>query len=254
MIHHRRAVLISDLHLCESRPDLVRAFYAFLDDVASQHEALFILGDFFEYWVGDDATTPLHDDIARRLKRLSETTAIYLMVGNRDFALGNHYAKRCNATLLPDSTPVQFGDQTWLLSHGDRLCTDDRSYQRYRAVIQSPLVLGTLRRLPLAWRLKLAERLRKASKDRNRTDVPRYIDVNEKAVKRVLKGTQHAGLIHGHTHMADWHRIAADDEPDRERLVMGDWDKVGWYLRFDQDEKTLNRFSVNQLEFGTGSF
>ncbi|HET8903674.1 MAG TPA: hypothetical protein VFN16_06750, partial [Saccharospirillum sp.] len=89
-------------------------------------------------------------------------------------------------------------------------------------------------------------------KDRNRMDLPRYIDVNQKAVKRVLKGTQHAGLIHGHTHMADWHSIAADDEPVRERLVMGDWDKVGWYLRFDQDEKTLNRFSVNQLEFGRG--
>lgn len=249
MIHHRRAVLISDLHLCESRPDLVRAFYAFLDDVASQHEALFILGDFFEYWVGDDASTPLHDDIARRLNRLSETTAIYLMVGNRDFALGKHYTKRCNATLLPDPTPVQFGDQTWLLSHGDRLCTDDRGYQRYRAVIQSPLVLGTLRHLPLAWRLKLAERLRKASKDRNKTDAPRYIDVNQKAVRRALRGTQHAGLIHGHIHMADWHMIAADDESVRERLVMGDWDTMGWYLQFEQNVKTLNRFSITQLKF-----
>lgn len=252
MIHYRRAVLISDLHLCESRPDLVRAFYAFLDDVASQHEALFILGDFFEYWVGDDASTPLHDDIARRLHRLSETTAVYLMVGNRDFALGEHYAKRCKATLLPDPTPVQFGDQTWLLSHGDRLCTDDRGYQRYRAIIQSPPVLGTLRRLPLAWRLRLAERLRKASKNRNKTEAPRYIDVNQKAVERLLNGTRHAGLIHGHTHMADWHTITANDEPVRERLVMGDWDKMGWYLRFEEDEKTLNRFSVTQLKFGQG--
>lgn len=250
MIHHRRAVLISDLHLSESRPDLVRAFYAFLDDVASQEEALFILGDFFEYWVGDDATTSLHDEIARRLHQLSETTAVYLMVGNRDFALGYHYAKRCNATLLPDPTPVQFGTQTWLLSHGDRLCTDDRGYQRYRAIIQSSAVLGTLRRLPLAWRLALAERLRKASKDRNRTAAPHYIDVNQKAVKRALKGTRHAGLIHGHTHMADWHRISDDNEPDRERLVMGDWDKLGWYLKFEQNCKTLNRFSIAQLAFG----
>lgn len=252
MIHHGRAVLISDLHLSESRPDLVRAFYAFLDDVASQYEALFILGDFFEYWVGDDASTPLHDDIAVRLDRLSETTAVYIMVGNRDFALGSHYAKRCNATLLPDPTPVQFGDQTWLLSHGDQLCSDDRGYQRYRAIIQSPLVLGTLRRLPLSWRLKLAERLRRASKDRNRADAPRYVDVNQKAVRRLLKGTPHAGLIHGHTHMADWHIVSADDEPVRERLVMGDWDKMGWYLRFEQDGKTLNRFSVAQLKFGQG--
>lgn len=250
MIQHRRAVLISDLHLSESRPDLVRAFYAFLDDVASQHQALFILGDFFEYWVGDDAATPLHNDIARRLRDLSETTAVYLMVGNRDFALGKEYTEYCNATLLPDPTPVQLGAQTWLLSHGDRFCADDRGYQRYRAVIQSPLVLGTLRRLPLAWRLRLADRLRKASKDRNRSDAPRYVDVNQKAVKRVLAGSRHAGLIHGHTHMADWHIITDDNEPDRERLVMGDWDKLGWYLRFEQDSKTLNRFSVAQLAFG----
>ncbi|MEX1214178.1 UDP-2,3-diacylglucosamine diphosphatase [Saccharospirillum sp.] len=250
MIHHRRAVLISDLHLSESRPDLVRAFYAFLDEVASQQEALFILGDFFEYWVGDDASTPLHDDIADRLHRLSKTTAVYLMVGNRDFALGQHYTKRCNATLLPDPTPVQLGNSTWLLSHGDRLCIDDRGYQRYRAIIQSPLMLGILRRLRLAWRLKLAERLRKASKNRNKTETPRYIDVNQKAVRRALRGTQHAGLIHGHTHMADWHTIAADEEPTRERLVMGDWDEMGWYLQFEQNVKTLNRFSITQLKFG----
>ncbi|WP_051207363.1 UDP-2,3-diacylglucosamine diphosphatase [Saccharospirillum impatiens] len=249
MIHHRRAVLISDLHLSEARPDLVRAFSAFLGDVASQTEALFILGDFFEYWVGDDATTPLHDDIARQLNRLSDTTAIYLMVGNRDFALGKRYAERCNATLLSDPTPVQLGTQTWLLSHGDRLCTDDRGYQRYRAVIQSPPILGTLRRLPLAWRLKLAERLRRASKDRNRAGAPRYIDVNQRAVKQRLKGTGFAGLIHGHTHMADWHAVSAEGEPTRERLVMGDWDTVAWYLSFDGDDKTLNRFNVNQLEF-----
>jgi UDP-2,3-diacylglucosamine hydrolase len=251
MIHHSRAVLISDLHLSESRPDLVRAFYAFIDEIATQQEALFILGDFFEYWVGDDATTPLHDEIAQRLKRLSDATAVYLMVGNRDFALGKGYARRCNATLLRDPTPVQLSGHTWLLSHGDVLCTDDVGYQRYRKIIQNPWVLSALRRLPLAWRLKLAERLRKASKARNETDKPRYVDVNQRAVEQQLSGTDYDGLIHGHTHMADWHLVDITNEATRERLVMGDWDKVGWYLQFEPDGKTLNRFTPSQLVFKT---
>lgn len=249
MIHHRRVVLISDLHLCESRPDLVRAFYAFLDTIARNQEALFILGDLFEYWVGDDATNSLHDDIAEKLRNLSASTSIYIMVGNRDFALGEPYAKRCNATLLPDPTAVQFGNLTWLLSHGDALCTDDTGYQRYRSFIQSPRVLAALRCLPLSWRMKLASRLRQASKARNKTDKPHYIDVNQDAVKQALSGTQHAGLIHGHTHMADWHYLVANDQTTKERLVMGDWERMGWYVRFDQNEKTLNRFSVSQLVF-----
>jgi UDP-2,3-diacylglucosamine hydrolase len=249
MIHHSRAVLISDLHLSESRPDLIRAFYAFLDEVASQQEALFILGDFFEYWVGDDATTPLHDEIAQRLKQLSGATSVYLMVGNRDFALGKDYARRCNATLLRDPTPVKLSGNTWLLSHGDALCTDDVGYQRYRKIIQNPWVLNALRRLPLSWRLKLAERLRKASKARNAAGKPRYIDVNQQAVTQLLTGTDYAGLIHGHTHMADWHLLSIDAETRLERLVMGDWDKMGWYLQFEPDGKTLNRFSLSQLVF-----
>jgi len=251
VIHHHSAVLISDLHLSESRPDLIQAFLEFIESVASQHEALFILGDFFEYWVGDDATNPMHDEIAHRLKALGNSTAVYLMVGNRDFALGDDYAHLCGATLLPDPTLVELSGKTWLLSHGDALCTDDKGYQRYRKFIQNPWILRMLRRLPLGWRLSLAEKLRQASRTRDQGTKPRHVDVNQRAVEQLLRGTRSAGLIHGHTHMADWHLVKFRHEATRERLVLGDWDKVGWYLYVGPEGKTLNRFSPTQFIFST---
>lgn len=239
-----RAVLISDLHLCDTRPDLLRAFCAFLEEVAPRYEALFILGDFFEYWVGDDAVTPFHQNIAHRLRELSDQTAIFLMVGNRDFAMGEGFATACGATLLKDTAKVQFGTGQWLLSHGDALCTDDTAYQRYRRIIRNPFVLGSLRRLPRSWRIRLAERLRQNSRNRyqqGRTDI---VDVNQEAVVRLLNRENADGLIHGHTHLADWHRHQLPNGKTAERLVLGDWHKDGWYVGFDRDEKELVRFSV----------
>lgn len=245
----QRAVLISDLHLCESRPDILRAFYAFLDEVAPRYEALFVLGDFFEYWVGDDAVTAFHRDIAERLKALSARTSVFLMVGNRDFALGTGFAAQCGASLLEDPFRIRLGSHHWRLSHGDTLCTDDKAYQRYRRVIRNPMVLALLLRLPRAWRLGLAEKLRANSRQRYRQGRTQPVDVNDEAVLAELHGAHVHGLIHGHTHLADWHQYRLKDGSAAERLVLGDWHEDGWYIRFEGDDITLNRFSIADPAF-----
>lgn len=244
MLHYDRAIIISDLHLLESRPAITRAFFQLLEQLPGQTQALFILGDFFEYWVGDDAATAFHLDIADQLHSLSKSIAVHLMVGNRDFAMGEDYSRRCGATLLPDPTLVKLGGVRWLLSHGDLLCTDDKSYQRYRRIIRHPWVLGTLRRLPLPWRIKLADYLRGNSHKRNRANIVRYVDVTESAVQQWLAKPEVEGLVHGHTHKADWHQHAVKQGQTKPRLVLGDWHHHGWYLSFDVNQPQLHRFSI----------
>jgi len=245
MLSFDRAILISDLHLCDTRPAINRAFFDFLDHSAPHYPALFILGDFFEYWVGDDAASTFHLEVADRLKRLSSHCSVFLMVGNRDFALGKDFADRCGATLLDDPSPVYLAGRNWLLSHGDALCTDDVGYQRFRRVIRHPWVLGTLRRLPKSLRIRLAERLRASSRNRHRVDDNPYVDVNEAAVVRLLQTQGVRGLIHGHTHMADWHEHRLDDASKADRLVLGDWHDHGWCIRFDGTEPVLERFRID---------
>ncbi|MHA7878314.1 MAG: UDP-2,3-diacylglucosamine diphosphatase [Saccharospirillum sp.] len=236
------------MHLCASRPDISRAFEAFVTRVAPDYDALFILGDFFEYWVGDDAVTDYHRGIAEHLRHLSKVTSVFLMVGNRDFALGDAFAQRCGATLLPDPSLVTLAGQNWLLSHGDSLCTADIGYQRYRRVIRHPLVLGLLRRLPLKWRLALAERLRRNSRQRYQSGRSGLVDVTESAVIALLEQHSDSHLIHGHTHLADWHHHPTCHGVQH-RLVLGDWHHYGWYLTLEPGQTHLLRFSIESLDF-----
>lgn len=243
-----RAVLISDLHLCTSRPDITRAFHAFLDNVAPQYDALFILGDFFEYWVGDDAATDFHRSIAERLRQCATQLSVFIMVGNRDFALGEGFVQSCGATLLPDPSTAELGDKSWLLSHGDALCTEDVGYQRYRRIIRNPWVLALLRRLPLTWRLKLAERLRQNSRARYQSGRTGVVDVTESAVVALLNQHPNSHLIHGHTHLADWHHHYTENG-QQDRLVLGDWHHYGWYLSVRPEATKLHRFAIENPEF-----
>ncbi|WP_108127658.1 UDP-2,3-diacylglucosamine diphosphatase [Saccharospirillum mangrovi] len=244
MLIYDRAIVISDLHLMENRPAITRAFFQLLDQLPDRTQALFILGDFFEYWVGDDAASEFHLEIADRLRALSSSIDIYLMVGNRDFAMRDGYAQRCGGTLIQDPTIAKLGGSRWLLSHGDGLCTDDKAYQRYRRIIQNRWVLGTLLRLPLPWRLRIAEKLRQSSKDQSRARMVRYVDVNESAVIESLMSTDVDGLVHGHTHMADWHLHSVAKGVTKPRLVLGDWYQHGWYLSFEPEHQQLHRFSI----------
>ena len=228
-------LLISDLHLEQERPDISRAFLHFLKARAVQAEALYILGDFFEVWIGDDAMSPFQRSIAQALRQLSDSgTRIYLMHGNRDFMLGKAFCREAGCTLLGDPSVVELGDERVLLMHGDSLCTQDAAYMKLRRWLRNPLSLFLLRNLPLATRHKLARKLRNESRAQTRMKASDIVDVTPSEVSRVMAAHGVRTLIHGHTHRPAEHSLAVDGQ-DARRIVLGDWDRQGWVLRIDQD-------------------
>ncbi|CEG51919.1 MAG TPA: UDP-2,3-diacylglucosamine diphosphatase [Pseudomonas sp.] len=238
-------LLISDLHLEEERPDITRAFLHFLATRACQAEALYILGDFFEVWIGDDAMTPFQQSIADALRALSERgTRIYLMHGNRDFMLGKGFCRAAGCTLLGDPSVVELGGERVLLMHGDSLCTRDEGYMRLRRLLRNPLSLFILRHLPLSTRRKLARKLRNESRAQTRMKAWDIIDVTPELIPRVLAEHGVRTLIHGHTHRPATHELEVDGRPAR-RIVLGDWDQQGWALQVDESGFQQAPFDLN---------
>ena len=226
-------LLISDLHLEQERPDISRAFLHFLKSRASEAEALYILGDFFEAWIGDDAISPFQRSIAQALRHLSDSgTKIYLMHGNRDFMIGQAFCREAGCTLLADPSLVELGGEKVLLMHGDSLCTRDEAYMRLRRWLRNPLSLFVLRNLPLASRRKLARKLRKESRGQTRMKASDIVDVTLAEVSRIMAAHGVRTLIHGHTHRPAVHQLEVAGEPAR-RIVLGDWDSQGWALQVD---------------------
>ena len=227
-------LLISDLHLEQERPDITRAFLHFLASRARQADALYILGDFFEVWIGDDAISPFQREIAQALRELSESgTRVYLMHGNRDFLIGKRFCREAGATLLPDPCLVEMGGERVLLMHGDSLCTLDVGYMKLRRWLRNPISLFILRNLPLSTRHKLARKLRNESRAQSRMKASAIVDVTPDEVLRVMTEQGVRTLIHGHTHRPATHALQINGQPAR-RIVLGDWDKQGWALQVDQ--------------------
>lgn len=227
-------LLISDLHLEEQRPDLTRAFVHFLQTRARAAEALYILGDFFEVWIGDDGMTPFQHEIATVLCQLSDSgTRIFLMHGNRDFLIGRAFCRAAGCTLLQDPSLVRFNDEPVLLMHGDSLCTQDVGYMKLRRLLRNPLSLFILRNLPLATRHKLARKLRSESRAQTQMKASEIVDVTPEEVPRIMARYGVRTLIHGHTHRPAVHELLVDGQPAT-RIVLGDWDKQGWALQIDE--------------------
>lgn len=223
-------LLVSDLHLEPQRPDLVRAFLHFLETRARGAEALYILGDLFEAWIGDDAMGAFEQEIATALRQLADSgTALYLMHGNRDFLIGKAFCRQAGCRLLPDRHIADFDGRRVLLMHGDTLCTRDEGYQKLRRILRNPLTLFVLRHLPLASRQKLARKLRSESRQQTRAKAMDITDVTEAEVEREMRTARVATLIHGHTHRPSRHELLLDGQP-AERIVLGDWDRRGWVL------------------------
>lgn len=239
-----RYLFISDLHLEAQRPDITRAFLRFLNEQASQADALYILGDFFEVWLGDDNPDPLADQVSAALLELSRKgTAIYLMHGNRDFLIGRDFCRRSGVTLLNDPTVIDIHGEPVLLMHGDSLCIDDHDYQRMRRWLRNPLSLFILRNLPLKTRHRIGRKLRNESQERTRYKALDITDVNRDEVPRVMAGFSVKTLIHGHTHRPAMHAVEVDGMA-AQRIVLGDWDKTGWVLEVDEDGYRLESFGL----------
>jgi len=228
-------LLISDLHLEEKRPDITRAFLHFLATRARQAEALYILGDFFEVWIGDDGMTPFQHEIAGALRELSDAgTRIYLMHGNRDFLIGKAFCREAGCTLLSDPHKLQMNGEPVLLMHGDSLCTLDVGYMKLRRWLRNPLSLLILRNLPLSTRQKLARKLRNESRAQTRMKASEIVDVTPEEVVKVMAAHDVRTLIHGHTHRPAVHELEVNGQAAR-RIVLGDWDRQGWALQIDDE-------------------
>lgn len=218
-----RSFFVADLHLTDERPAATGRFFRFLDEEVAGADALYILGDLFEAWIGDDHDEQVAHDTARRLKALVENgTPVYFMHGNRDFMLAARYAERSGMTLLADPTRIELYGVPTLLMHGDTLCTDDAAYQAFRRRVRHPLTLALLRLLPLAMRRRLARQARAGSESAKADKSAAIMDVNETEVVRVLREQQAGRLIHGHTHRPAQH-VHAVDGRDCERWVVPDW-------------------------------
>lgn len=228
-------LFISDLHLCASRPEINRLFLEFLRGPARAAEALYILGDLFEYWAGDDDLgDPFNDSIVSALATHSRAgPALHVMHGNRDFLLDRAFAEACGARLISDPHGVDlFGTRT-LLMHGDTLCTDDRDYQQFRTKVRAPAWRKGFLALPLAQRKQQIDALRRASESEKKRKPAALMDVNEAAVEAVLREYGYPRLIHGHTHRPARHAHNVDGR-SCERWVLADWYRTGSCLRCDE--------------------
>ncbi len=223
-------LLISDLHLGPQRPQLTELCLKFLTHQACDAKRLFILGDFFEYWLGDDAIHPHYQPVISALQQLSNHgVEILFMHGNRDFLVGQQLADLCGITLLKDPTIVEIGGQATLLSHGDILCTDDLPYQQFRMMVRDEDWQAGFLSKSLEERQTYAEQARKASQDANQQKSQEIMDVNQQAVVELMLQHNVTRLIHGHTHRPKHHHFSVGAYT-YERIVLSDWDKHGHYL------------------------
>jgi UDP-2,3-diacylglucosamine hydrolase len=222
--------LISDLHLSEETPKLNRLFADTLEDWSGKIDALYILGDLFEYWVGDDDDSPFIRSTLGGLQRFSAHTPLYVMRGNRDFLLGEGFARSSGAQLLEDPVLLTVGIQRYLLSHGDALCSDDTEYQKFRALSRQPAWQQAMLARPLAERHAIARHARNQS-DTNKqsSGLTAISDVTDSAVRDLLDHYDWPILIHGHTHRPGCHNIRFAGHYTQ-RWVISDWhdDRAGF--------------------------
>ena len=221
------ALLISDLHLSEDTPEIEQGLYRLLD-AQQAGTAVYILGDFFEAWIGDDDDAPLAARVQSALKALTDKgCALYLQRGNRDFMLGQAFAESVGAELLGDSVVTTLGGQPTLLMHGDTLCTDDTDYLQFRGLVHDPAWQQEMLAKPLDERRALAQQLRSLSIDAASNKAEDIMDVNEQAVSDAMAAAGVKRLIHGHTHRPKRHK-----HDYGERIVLGDWTAArGWCVK-----------------------
>jgi UDP-2,3-diacylglucosamine hydrolase len=229
-----RIFFISDIHLAENSPGITHLFLHFLENIAPNADRLYILGDLFELWVGDDNITPFHQQIIAALAKLSKKIPIYFIHGNRDFLIGKNFAKTSGMTLLSEKTLIQLDNYQILLMHGDTLCTDDVAYQKARRRTRRWWVKKAFLFLPLIVRQALARHLRRKSEKHTKMAAVEILDVNQPAVQQCLADTNAHYLIHGHTHRPAIHQVNMPNASICQRIVLADWkENKGNYLAYD---------------------
>jgi UDP-2,3-diacylglucosamine hydrolase len=228
-------LFISDLHLDPARPDITTQALEFLDRETADAEALYILGDLFEAWVGDDDPEPEKRRVIEALRKLGDAgLPCFFMRGNRDFLVGEGFARDSGCTLLADPTVIELHGTRVLLMHGDTLCTDDQAYQAFRQMVRNPDWQRAMLAKPLAERLALARHLREQSTAAMAGKAEEIMDVNQGAVEAAMRTHGVRTLLHGHTHRPAVHHFELDGE-EATRIVLGDWFTQGSVLAWDAD-------------------
>lgn len=240
------ALFISDLHLDDSRPDLLEGFSRFLDVWGIQARRLFILGDLFELWIGDDQPGETARTVMRQLASVSARGVdVAFIAGNRDFLLGDGWAKPARTRLLAGPTVDTLGSLKTVLSHGDEFCTDDRDYQDFKRMVRDPRWISAFLQRPLDTRLQMAKGMRKESESRGKAKPEAIVDVSPKAIEDSFRTTGARLMVHGHVHRPAVHSHQIDGR-EAKRIVLGDWSDTGWMATIEGASSHLLSFPLRQ--------
>ena len=238
-------LFISDLHLDPARPEHLDALEKLLAEHAGKADALYVLGDLFEAWIGDDDDTPFNLDAIAAFRQFSDSgSKLYFMHGNRDFLLGDKFADDCGGVLLDEGTVADLYGTRALLMHGDSLCTEDHAYQQFRAMARDPQWQQGMLAKPLEERRALAQGMRMQSQGNNANKPENIMDVTPAEVVRVMEDAGVRHLIHGHTHRPAVHDVALKDGTGT-RWVLGDWGELGWWIVADSDGLRLENWEIS---------
>ena len=236
-------LFVSDVHLDASAPAAIEQFLSFLDTHAKNAEALYILGDLFEVWIGDDEADADKKAVAAALRALTTRgVACFVLHGNRDFLLGRGFCDATGCRLLPDPVVAEFDGERVLLTHGDALCVDDHSYQELRSVVRTAPWQRRFLALPLSDRELLANQARAGSRQHTSRTIPKIMDVNSDAVAQAFRVAGVLRMIHGHTHRPGIHDTVIDGTP-AQRIVLGAWYEQGSYLVYERGTYELRELA-----------
>lgn len=239
------SLLISDLHLDPARPEHLAALETLLDNHAGKADRLYVLGDLFEAWIGDDDDSPFNRQAIDAFRRFSDAgSELFFMHGNRDFLLGDKFADDCGGVLLDEGTVADLYGTRALLMHGDSLCTEDHAYQQFRAMARDPQWQQGMLAKPLEERRALAQGMRMQSQGNNANKPENIMDVTRAEVVRVMEEAGVRHLIHGHTHRPAVHDVALKDGTGT-RWVLGDWGALGWWIVADGDGLRLENWEIS---------
>jgi UDP-2,3-diacylglucosamine hydrolase len=236
---------ISDLHLDPSRPGATAAFLSFLQGAALSLDRLYILGDLFESWIGDDDPDPHHRQVINALADYTrQQPRCFFMAGNRDFMIGSNFLQQTGLLILSDPTVIEIEAKKVLISHGDLYCTDDISYQRFRRLARNPLIMSLYRALPFGFRNRLVSKARSESQNSKQHKTAAIMDVNLQAITQAMREHGVHTMLHGHTHRPQEHQFDLDGNPAM-RIVLGDWYTDGPVLYWDDSGRRTERLAFS---------
>lgn len=228
-------LFISDLHLTPSRPDITECFVTFMRTEAPKADALYVLGDLFEFWVGDDDKTPFANQIRTEFKTLTDSgVRVFFIQGNRDFLLGKRFCKQTGITLLDDVCTIDLYGKKAVILHGDTLCTDDVDYQKFRKTVHQPWLQWVFNHIPWFIKKKIVAKVQSDIRDDKSNKSLDIMDVNQSEVENVMSQYCVDLMIHGHTHCPDTHHFDVNGVK-KTRIVLGDWYTQGSVLQVNSD-------------------